>query len=125
MTLPEIRKHIDALDEQLLRLLNERADLVHEVGVVKKAEGAQIYAPEREETVLRALAAKNAELKGPSSDGDPGEIQLLVAGSGPQQSVDLVLINRKLDADNSDGMEILQQILGDKATARLPVQAAA
>ena len=64
MSLTEIRKHIDALDSQLLRLLNERADLVHEVGVVKKAEGAQIYAPEREETVLRALAAKNAELKG-------------------------------------------------------------
>ncbi len=37
---------------------------MHEVGVVKKAEGAQIYAPEREETVLRALAAKNAEIKG-------------------------------------------------------------
>ncbi len=64
MPLSEIRKHIDAIDSQLLRLLNERADLVHEVGVVKKAEGAQIYAPEREETVLRALAAKNAKLKG-------------------------------------------------------------
>ena len=64
MTLSEIRKHIDAIDGQLLSLLNERADLVHEVGVVKKAEGAQIYAPEREETVLRALAAKNAKLKG-------------------------------------------------------------
>ena len=64
MTLPEIRKHIDAIDSQLLRLLNERADLVHEVGVVKKAEGAQIYAPEREEMLLRSLAAKNAELGG-------------------------------------------------------------
>ena len=58
MTLPEIRKKIDALDDQLLRLLNERADLVHEVGVVKKADGTQIYAPEREEALLRALAAK-------------------------------------------------------------------
>ena len=64
MTLPEIRKHIDAIDSQLLRLFNERADLVHEVGVVKKAEGTQIYAPEREEMLLRSLAAKNAELGG-------------------------------------------------------------
>jgi len=37
------------------------------------------------------------------------------------QAVDLVLINRKLDADYSDGMEILQNILADKATASIPV----
>jgi chorismate mutase / prephenate dehydratase len=64
MTLPEIRQKIDALDEELLRVLNERADLVHEVGVVKRADGTEIYAPEREEKLLRALAAKNAELGG-------------------------------------------------------------
>lgn len=37
------------------------------------------------------------------------------------QSVDLVLINRKLDADYSDGMEILQQILADMTTAEIPL----
>jgi len=37
------------------------------------------------------------------------------------QNVDLVLINRKLDADYSDGLEILQQIRADEATARIPV----
>ncbi len=37
------------------------------------------------------------------------------------RTVDLILINRKLDADYSDGMEILQQILADKTTAALPV----
>jgi chorismate mutase/prephenate dehydratase len=64
MKLPEIRKKIDTLDTELIRLLNERADLVHEIGLVKRAEGAEIYAPEREEAVLRSLAAKNAHLKG-------------------------------------------------------------
>ena len=37
------------------------------------------------------------------------------------QTINLVLINRKLDADDSDGMEILQKILDDKATATLSV----
>ena len=37
------------------------------------------------------------------------------------QTIDLVLINRKLDADSSDGMEILQQILADKRALTLPV----
>ena len=64
MTLPEIRQKIDALDEQLLKLLSERADLVHEVGVVKRTDGTEIYAPEREEMVLRALTEKNIQLKG-------------------------------------------------------------
>src|SRR5215217_7716258 len=64
MKLPAIREKIDAIDDQLIRLLNERADLVHEVGLVKKANGTEIYAPEREESLLRALLAKNAELKG-------------------------------------------------------------
>ena len=64
MKLPEIRRKIDTLDDQLIKLFNERADLVHEVGLVKRAEGTEIYAPEREETLLRALVAKNAALQG-------------------------------------------------------------
>ncbi|HQX49513.1 MAG TPA: response regulator [Planctomycetaceae bacterium] len=37
------------------------------------------------------------------------------------QSVDLVLINRKLDADDSDGMEILKQIRANQAMVSIPV----
>lgn len=37
------------------------------------------------------------------------------------QEVDLVLINRKLDADYSDGMEVLQHICAGTATAKIPV----
>lgn len=36
-------------------------------------------------------------------------------------SIDLILINRKLDADYSDGMEILKTIKADSAKARIPV----
>jgi chorismate mutase/prephenate dehydratase len=64
MKLSDIRQKIDALDEQLLKVLDERADLVHEVGLVKRAEGKEIYAPEREEAVLRSVVEKNAQLKG-------------------------------------------------------------
>ncbi|EDY17502.1 chorismate mutase [Chthoniobacter flavus Ellin428] len=64
MKLTDIRRKIDAIDDQLLKLLNERADLVHEVGLVKRAEGSEIYAPEREEAVLRSLTEKNAQLQG-------------------------------------------------------------
>jgi chorismate mutase/prephenate dehydratase len=59
VNLDEIRKHIDDLDGQLLDLLSVRADLVHQVGEVKKRDGLQIYAPEREEALLRRLIERN------------------------------------------------------------------
>ncbi|MFZ9941962.1 MAG: chorismate mutase, partial [Luteolibacter sp.] len=59
MNLDDIRRQIDAIDQELLALLNRRADLVHEVGVVKKRDGLQIYAPEREESLLRRLISMN------------------------------------------------------------------
>jgi chorismate mutase/prephenate dehydratase len=59
VNLDDIRKNIDAIDHQLLDLLSQRADLVHEVGVIKKRDNLQIYAPEREEALLRRLVEMN------------------------------------------------------------------
>jgi chorismate mutase/prephenate dehydratase len=59
MTLEELRKKIDLIDDQVLASLNERADLVHEVGEIKKKDGLEIYAPEREEKLLQSLLSKN------------------------------------------------------------------
>ncbi|MEC9037519.1 MAG: prephenate dehydratase [Verrucomicrobiota bacterium] len=59
MSLDSIREQIDALDTELLKLLNERADLVHQVGEIKKKDGIEIYAPEREESLLKRLAEKS------------------------------------------------------------------
>lgn len=59
--LDDIRIKIDAIDQQLIQLFAERAELVHEVGVVKKREGLQIYAPEREDALLQKLAKMNRE----------------------------------------------------------------
>ncbi|RPF85862.1 MAG: prephenate dehydratase [Roseibacillus sp. TMED18] len=59
MSLDEIRNKIDAIDQQLLELLSQRADLVHEVGLIKKRDGLQIYAPDREDALLRKLVQMN------------------------------------------------------------------
>jgi chorismate mutase/prephenate dehydratase len=60
VSLDDIRKKIDHVDSRLMDLLSERAELVHEVGVIKKKEGLQIYAPEREDALLKKLLEKNA-----------------------------------------------------------------
>jgi chorismate mutase-like protein len=64
MSLEEVRIKIDGVDQQLLRLLNERADLVHEVGEIKRKDGLEIYAPEREEKLLRKLAVQSEAMGG-------------------------------------------------------------
>jgi len=58
-TLEELRVEIDELDSRLLELMNARADLVHAVGEIKKENGLEIYAPEREEKLLQSLVGKN------------------------------------------------------------------
>lgn len=59
--LNNIRQRIDALDEKLQALINERARLAQEVAQVKQAQGeaANFYRPEREAEVLRKVLARN------------------------------------------------------------------
>ena len=59
MTLEELRAAIDGVDNRLLDLLRERAELVGQVGELKDKTGVPYYAPEREEALLRRLAASN------------------------------------------------------------------
>jgi chorismate mutase/prephenate dehydratase len=55
-----LRTQIDAVDRELLNLLNQRAALALEVGEVKKAEGSVAFRPEREAQVIDGLKRSNA-----------------------------------------------------------------
>jgi chorismate mutase len=50
--LDALRRRIDALDEELVRLLSQRAECALEIGRVKKDAGMEIYQPSREVEVL-------------------------------------------------------------------------
>ena len=65
--LEELRTKIDQLDEQLVKLLNKRAEVVVEVGQLKRSQrdAPPIYAPDRERAVLKKIEATN---KGPLPD---------------------------------------------------------
>lgn len=57
--LKSLRTKIDALDTELLRLLNERATLAQQIGEIKNREGRPVYAPERENQLLRSLVERS------------------------------------------------------------------
>lgn len=46
------RRRIDALDEEIVRLLNARAAWADEIGRLKEQVGMEVYQPGRERTVL-------------------------------------------------------------------------
>ncbi len=55
--LKQHRDQIDSIDEQMLKLVNERAKLAHKIGSLK--DDGVIYRPERESQVLRRLQGNN------------------------------------------------------------------
>ncbi len=57
--LTALRKRIDELDRRIVDLLNERANVVIEVGKTKRADGSATYVPERERSVLDRVTALN------------------------------------------------------------------
>ncbi len=62
-TLDDLRGDIDRVDEVLVRLLNERARVACEIGRLKKAQGIEVYQPEREKQVLDHV--RNVATEGP------------------------------------------------------------
>ena len=55
-----LRKEIEAVDDEILKLLNHRAKIVQEVGKVKSEIKMDYYSPRREEEILERLGAKSS-----------------------------------------------------------------
>lgn len=62
----DLRRRIDWIDEQLVRLLNARAECALQVGHAKKEKGIPVYQPDREREVLENVQRLNT---GPLDDG--------------------------------------------------------
>jgi chorismate mutase/prephenate dehydratase len=65
MSLEELRKRIDELDNQLVKLLNERARVVVDIGKLKNKTDKPVYAPDREKDVFARIIKAN---EGPLPD---------------------------------------------------------
>ena len=69
--LARLRSNIDAVDEVLVKLFNQRAKWALEIGRVKKRAGLPIYQPQREAEVVKHVVGAN---RGPL---DPGAVKRL------------------------------------------------
>lgn len=55
----KIRQRMDALDAQLVALLNERASCAQAIGLLKDRVGLEVYQPDRETEVLNHVRGQN------------------------------------------------------------------
>lgn len=59
MDVNDWRRRIDEIDRKLVELLNERSRCAVEIGRLKRAEGAPLYQPEREQEILARVERAN------------------------------------------------------------------
>jgi chorismate mutase len=57
----KLRKRIDELDEQILRLLGDRSEICRSIGLLKKEQGIPIIDEYRENQVYTNIRAKAAD----------------------------------------------------------------
>ncbi|OQX82197.1 MAG: prephenate dehydratase [Candidatus Omnitrophica bacterium 4484_70.1] len=55
MPINSLRKKIDRIDNEIVRLLLERAEIVKKISVIKKRKNLDIFSPEREKKILERL----------------------------------------------------------------------
>lgn len=60
------RRKIDRIDNEIVKLLNERVKLVKFIGEIKKKNNMEINQPEREEAVIERMKNRSKLLKSAS-----------------------------------------------------------
>ena len=59
MKLEDWRNEIDLIDARIVELVNQRAKIAREIGVLKATAGLPVVDSTREDAILRNVAAKN------------------------------------------------------------------
>ncbi len=61
-SIDNLRLKIDNIDDEILKLLNQRMEFVKEIGEIKQSTQSSIYRPERERAIIARLKNKNKGL---------------------------------------------------------------
>ena len=59
MDIADWRRKIDELDQQLVRLINQRAECAIEIGRLKRNQDMPVYEPDRERVIFENIARNN------------------------------------------------------------------
>ena len=60
MDIADWRKKIDEIDEQIVKLINQRAEAATAIGELKRSSNLPVYEPQREQQVFDHVARANS-----------------------------------------------------------------
>jgi len=104
------RNKIDALDERLVDLLNQRSTCCIEIGRIKRDRGIPVYSPDRETQVLDHVANRNG---GPlESDAVQRLFERIIDES---RRLERVTIEREAESREAEGREAAADTEADPA----------
>ena len=94
MSLEEHRKRIDSLDQEIIRLINERTSVAAEIGKEKAASGKSVFDAKREAQVFEKVVSLN---EGPiGNDALKGIYREIISGNyALQQSIRIAYLGPK------------------------------
>jgi 3-deoxy-7-phosphoheptulonate synthase / chorismate mutase len=102
MMLEELRSKVDKLNLEILKLLNERAEVVKDIGSIKESQGTQRFDPVREKQMLNELVDNN---HGPFSDENVKylfkKIFQLSLGLQEKEQKKVLLVHRQPNKENT------------------------
>lgn len=99
MGIEDWRAEIDAIDNELLRLINQRARLAMKVGSLKKSAGLPLSDPDRERSVVARACRANV---GPLDDKAVAKIFRRIIRES------LKLQARHIETETNQGHEVVQ-----------------
>jgi chorismate mutase len=104
------RNKIDALDERLVDLLNQRSTCCIEIGRIKRDRGIPVYSPDRETQVLDHVANRNG---GPlESDAVQRLFERIIDES---RRLERVTIEREAESREAEGRQAAADTEADPA----------
>lgn len=110
MDIEDWRNEIDALDERLVDLLNQRSTCCIEIGRIKRDRGIPVYSPDRETQVLDHVANRNG---GPlESDAVQRLFERIIDES---RRLERVTIEREAESSEAEGREAAADTEADPA----------
>jgi len=71
MDIKSLRDKIDSIDKEILKLLNQRAEIAREIGEIKLSNSMEILDKKREKSIIRRIKALNT---GPLTDESVAKI---------------------------------------------------
>lgn len=110
MDIEDWRNEIDALDERLVDLLNQRSTCCIEIGRIKRDRGIPVYSPDRETQVLDHVANRNG---GPlESDAVQRLFERIIDES---RRLERVTIEREAESREAEGRQAAADTEADPA----------